>query len=215
MATRRRIGVSAATTEAARRQLMQPVPCWEKVWSLPENSPPGSTLRVFKWIKVDKMQQFSDDEGEDEPLAPLPDEPEVVDGDEEMDQDEALPETVAEAAPLTDITDLTATQDDLQSKPPSPKPLLSISSELIEEQSGDGLDASLKPLDGVMDVGINLGEKETLGDSIELDMAGLGPDGLGLENSHDLSQMEGADALIGGHVMDESTDPFAETVDLM
>ena len=35
MATRRRIGVSAATTEAARRQLMQPVPCWEKVWVVP------------------------------------------------------------------------------------------------------------------------------------------------------------------------------------
>jgi hypothetical protein len=59
MATRRRIGVSIATTEAARRALMQPVPCWEKVWLTPENVAPGSTLRVYKWVKTDKQQVSS------------------------------------------------------------------------------------------------------------------------------------------------------------
>lgn len=55
MATKRRIGVSAATTEAARRQLMQPVPCWEKVWAVP-SIPSGSTLKVYKWVKTEKIQ---------------------------------------------------------------------------------------------------------------------------------------------------------------
>ena len=57
MATRRRIGVSAATTEAARRQLMQPVPCWEKVWVVPSiPSGSSSTLKVYKWVKTEKIQ---------------------------------------------------------------------------------------------------------------------------------------------------------------
>ncbi|KAF5384846.1 hypothetical protein D9615_001353 [Tricholomella constricta] len=217
MATRRRIGVSAASTEAARRHLMQPVPCWEKVWVLPENSAPGSSFKVYKWVKTEKTQQFSDDEGEvDEPLAPLPDEPEVVEGDEEIDQDEALPENAVESTQLTELIDLATTQDDL-SKPPSPKPQLSISlqntSDLSVDRAGDALDASLKPLDESMDVGMDLVEKTTPGDGIELDISALGPDGLGLEGSHNLSQMEGADALIGGQVMDQSVDPFAPPID--
>lgn len=56
MATRRRIGVSTATTEAARRQLMQPVPCWEKMWVTPTDMPAGSTLKIYKWVKTDKKQ---------------------------------------------------------------------------------------------------------------------------------------------------------------
>ena len=35
---------------------MQPVPCWGKVWVTPENLPPGSTLKVFKWVKTEKIQ---------------------------------------------------------------------------------------------------------------------------------------------------------------
>ncbi len=63
MATRRRIGVSAATTEAARRQLMQPVPCWEKVWVTPNITASGSsTLKVYKWIKTEKLQVSADTE---------------------------------------------------------------------------------------------------------------------------------------------------------
>src|SRR6202042_247946 len=124
MATRRRIGVSIATTEAARRALMQPVPCWEKVWSTPENAAPGSTLRVYKWVKTDKQQvsliqtclfsfiqpryslkQFSDDEDEvDVPLAPLPDEIEMVEGDED-DQDEAGPS--ADPGSVQEVPDTT------------------------------------------------------------------------------------------------------------
>lgn len=55
MATRRRIGVSAASTEAARRQLMQPVPCWEQTWAVPENIP-NVSFKVRKWVRTDKPQ---------------------------------------------------------------------------------------------------------------------------------------------------------------
>lgn len=241
MATRRRIGVSAATTEAARRQLMQPVPCWEKVWVPPMNSPAGSSLKVFKWVQTEKMQvttpvemndsrllisiqQFSDDEGEvDEPLAPLPDEPEVVEGDEDMDQDEAVSTVVPEAtqADTVDVgvvatQEVQETQEELPSKPPSPQPQLTMSlqpsSDLSVDPVGDTLDASLNPIETDIVVDVDVGEKLNTEDGIELDMTGLGPDGLGLEASHDLSQMEAADALIGGAMMDQSGDPFAEPV---
>ena len=56
MATRRRIGVSIATTEAARRQLMQPVVCWEKAWIVPENAAPNSSMKIYKWVKTDRKQ---------------------------------------------------------------------------------------------------------------------------------------------------------------
>lgn len=36
---------------------MQPVQCWEKVWTLPENvTGTGSTFKVYKWVKSDKKQ---------------------------------------------------------------------------------------------------------------------------------------------------------------
>ncbi|TFK36902.1 hypothetical protein BDQ12DRAFT_686062 [Crucibulum laeve] len=214
MATRRRIGVSAATTEAARRQLMQPVPCWEKVWVVPETVTSGTTLKVYKWVKTEKIQQFSDDEGEvDEPLAPLPDEPEVIDGDDEMEQDDPPTAIQPESTQMTDPIETNITQDDLASKPSSPKPQLSMSlqpSMLAGAEESDALDASLKPLDTDMD-GVDAAKKDGSGDGIELDISALGPDGLGLESSHDLSQLDGPDALIGGAMMDQSTDPFAET----
>jgi hypothetical protein len=133
-----------------------------------------------------------------------------------MDQDEAEAVSVVHPASQPDVTDVTAIQDEISSKPPSPLPQLSMSlqtpSELSIDRPGDTLDASLNPLDTDMadiDVGIALGDKDGI---VELDMSGLGPDGLGLESSHDLSQMEEADALIGGPLMPETDDPFAEPV---
>ncbi|KAF8973605.1 hypothetical protein BDZ97DRAFT_1775907 [Flammula alnicola] len=215
MATRRRIGVSAATTEAARRQLMQPVPCWEKVWVPPSTIISGSsTLKVYKWVKTEKVQQFSDDEGEvDEPLAPLPDEAEVVDGDED-EQDETRNETI-ETTQTKDLADMDTNQDDPPSKVPSPKPQLMILEPSADDDNPDpaeALDASLKPMDSNMDDGDD-NDKQGLGvEGLELDISALGPDGLQLENEHDLSQLDGPDGLIGGPLMDESGDPFADTV---
>ena len=220
MATRRRIGVSAATTEAARRQLMQPVPCWEKVWVVPTiPSGSSSTLKVYKWIKTEKiqvriincvlglalmsLQHFSDDEGEvDEPLAPLPDELEVVEveGDDDLEQD------VADATQSKELTDIDQNVDDPPSKLSSPKPQLIIMpsslSGIETRDSIDGLDASLK-LDADMD---DIVKKAN--DDLELDISGLGPDGLQLEGAHDLSQLDGPDGLLGGSLMDDSVDPF-------
>ncbi|KAJ7805165.1 hypothetical protein B0H14DRAFT_3091639 [Mycena olivaceomarginata] len=200
MSTKRRVGVSSATTEAARRQLMQPVQSWEKVWVVPDVAPAG-TLRVLKWTKTSKTQHFSDDEGEaDEPLAPLPDEVEVVEGDEE-DQDE-----VAVVAPVPDTTEAPAPEEEPPSKPPSPKPQLSMGlqppEDLDDPESNSALDESLKTMEANMDQGGSWTYRR------------LQPDGLGLEGSHDLTQLDEADALLGGPLqMDESDDPFAPPIE--
>jgi len=209
-----------------RRQLMAKVPCWEKAWVLPENAASGSALRVFKWVKTDKIQvhpvneylygavpyrllkQFSDDEVEDEPLAPLPDEPEVVEdggeGDDEIDQDEPAASVGPEIASVASDSVPPKESEDTLSKPPSPKPHpLSISfqptSEPSMEHAGDDLDASLKPLDGNMDTvavdGVNVEDVGPV-DVEGLDMSVLGPDGTAFESAHDLSQMEATDALV-------------------
>lgn len=140
-----------------------------------------------------------------------------------MDQDEAVSTVVPEATQADTIDvgvvatqEVQETQEELPSKPPSPQPQLTMSlqpsSDLSVDPVGDTLDASLNPIDTDIVVDVDVGEKLNTEDGIELDMTGLGPDGLGLEASHDLSQMEAADALIGGAMMDQSGDPFAEPV---
>lgn len=79
------------------------------------------------------------------------------------------------------------------------------------ELNGDPLDASLKPMDEDMSVGLGLDNQNMPGNGMELDMAGLGSDGLGLESSHNLSQLEAVDALVGRQVIDAN--PFAQRVD--
>lgn len=211
MATRRKIGATAMSTEAARRTQH-----WTKQLA------PGYKFQVYTWTKSDMSQEFSDNEDEvEESLAPLPYEAEAGEGDEEMDQDEAETISVVPQASQPDATDITTIQDEALSKPPSPQPQLSMSlqtSSQLDLPLGT-LDASLNPLDTDMadladladiDVGVGLVEKDGL---VELDMTGLGPDGLGLENSHDLSQLEDTDILIGGPMMSPDDDPFAQPVD--
>ncbi|TFK30837.1 hypothetical protein FA15DRAFT_662898 [Coprinopsis marcescibilis] len=208
MATRRRIGVSIASTEAARRQLMQPVQSWERVL-VPSDV--NASVKVFKWMKTDKVQHFSDDEGDvDEPLAPLPDEPEIVDGDEEMEQDDATA-APSRAEPATkEIVEAEPTEEPL-SKAPSPKPQLSMSTDVPGPADiGEELDSSLKLIQ--QDVNMddnNDDDEEKKDDGLGLNISGLGPDGLQQESSHDLSQLDGTDALAGGNVMDQTGDPFA------
>ncbi|KAH9927966.1 uncharacterized protein BXZ73DRAFT_78418 [Epithele typhae] len=228
MATRRRVGFSTSTSEASRRQLMQPVPCWEKVWAPPDAAPPGSTLRVFKWVKTEKVQQFSDDEGEaDEPLAPIQPEDlvEVVDGDDE-DADEGAgsqaPDAPTPGALSRDVSEpASAVGGNELSKPATPQPgahkphPLSVSFQpptppsMPEEEVDEGLaeaDAltARPPPDG--DEGEDGGVD--LGDGMSLDLGDVGPDGAGFEG--DLSQMQADDALLGGPMLDdEMGDPFA------
>ncbi|KAJ7070567.1 hypothetical protein C8F01DRAFT_974827 [Mycena amicta] len=213
MSTKRRVGVSAATTEAARRQLMLPVQCWEKVWVVPEavaGNSSTSTIRVPKWVRTSKTQHFSDDEGAvDEPLAPLPDEAEAVDGDDEEgdekdDKDETNPASTVPSAP-PELEDA-----ELPSKPPSPKPQLVMSDDRPETMANDDtLDESLKVMESNMDDGVGVGLD--VDDTSLMDISSLAPDGLGLEGAHDLTQLDAGDALLGGPLqMDESGDPFAE-----
>ena len=125
-------------------------------------------------------------------MAPLPDDLEVVEveGDDDLEQD------VADATQNKELTDVDQNVDDPPSKLSSPKPQLIIPSSLsgIETRdSVDGLDASLK-LDADMDDIV----KKANDDDLELDISGLGPDGLQLESAHDLSQLDGPDGLMGG-----------------
>jgi hypothetical protein len=42
---------SVAVSEAARRELMKPVTCWEQTWVVPE----GSKVRVRQWVQTNKQ----------------------------------------------------------------------------------------------------------------------------------------------------------------
>ncbi|OCH94574.1 hypothetical protein OBBRIDRAFT_823341 [Obba rivulosa] len=207
MSTRRRVGFNMATSEASRRQLMQPVPCWEKVWGPPDNAPPGTTLRVYKWVKTDKKQQFSDDEGEltDQPLAPLPEPEEIEVGDEEGDQDEVATSIPPDTTPVSrEVSEPLIPKD--ESKPATPKPHpLSISFQPPTPTPGpeDALDDSLKPMEGSM-------VADVLVDEMALDMTQIGPDGEPFEAAQNTSQFQADDPLLGGALMDETIDdPFA------
>lgn len=106
--------------------------------------------------------------------------------------------------------DLDPNQDDLPSKVPSPKPELMMLETIvadIPQNTIDELDQTLKPLEDNLDDS-DINDKPAV-EGLELDISGLGPDGLQLENTHDLSQIDGPDGLIGGSLMDESIDPFA------
>ncbi|KAF8560189.1 hypothetical protein OG21DRAFT_1518784 [Imleria badia] len=220
MATKRRIGVRLATTEAARRQLMQPVACWEKIWVAPENTSSSSTMKVYKWVKTDKKQQFSDDEEEaDEPLAPLPDEPEVVEGDEDMDQDEPAASVAPDAT--QDATETNFVNQEVPDEPPTkpsspPPPALSlqhIEPILTVDEGADILDASFKVLDPGINVDVDVHENVNQEDVGELDMSVLIPDDTPFESVHDIGQLDSANALLGGPLMGDAGDPFAPSME--
>ncbi|KAL4070771.1 hypothetical protein J3A83DRAFT_3269815 [Scleroderma citrinum] len=196
---------------------MQPVVCWEKVWVAPEHAP-NSMMRVYKWVKTDKKQQFSDDEGgADDPLAPLPDEPEVVDGDEDMDQDEPTASMPPETEPPTvDVTETNSLNQELpsepQTKPPSPTPALSfrpVGSTLTSDETTDMFDASLK-LVGDMNVDMGSTNPDDVGD---LDMGVLDPDGTGFGDASNIDQMVGGDTLLEESLINTPGNHFVESLD--
>lgn len=165
------------------------------------------------------LQNFSDDEDEaDEPLAPLPDEPEANEGDEDMDHEENTPSVVPETASRA-VSEPAAALEETQPARTKPHPL-SISMSIDESTSetpaaDDALDVTLQPL-GVDDSIRVLADAGTLqiptdddtDDISALDMTQLGPDGTQFETAHDLAQLQPTDVLLGGEVMDESSDPF-------
>jgi hypothetical protein len=165
---------------------------------------PQATAGVVSNSSIWATQQFSDEEGEvDEPLAPLPDEPDVVEGDEEIDLDETV--TVEPESGLQ-VPETEKESQDL-SKPPSPKPQFSMSlqpsSELATEEQSGTLDMSLNPFEGTMGEGIDVGEKlgGPVGDIMELDMSALAPD--------ETDFVANLDEILGGSMIDQAGDPFA------
>jgi hypothetical protein len=92
--------------------------------------------------------------------------------------------------------------------PPSPKPQLTLiqsSSELDVTVEGLTHDPALD-LDASMG-GVGVGDDDKKG--LELDISGLGPDGLQMGSADDLSQLDPQDALLGGPLMAEGGDLFA------
>jgi len=169
---------------------------------------------------MELCKQFSDDEEEaDEPLAPLPDEPEVVEGDEDMDQDEPAasiaPDTTHNATETNFVNQEAA--EELQTKPSSPTPpalsLQQTEPMLTVDEGADILDASFKALDAGINVGVDVHENTNQEDVGELDMSVLGPHGPPYEGVHDLIQLDDADALLGGPLMGDVGDPFAPSME--
>ena len=162
-------------------------------------------------------QQFSDDEGDvNEPLAPLPDEPEVVEGEDEEDQAQSVP-----PEPISrDVSEPILPKEELPSKVSSPKPHpLSISfgpplpSEQPDDDDDGGLSGALQGLEddlaaGAVDVADALGAT----DLVDLGLAQLGPDGTAFDAAGDLTQLQSADGILGGEIVLDATmsdDPFA------
>lgn len=208
MSSRRRPGGgSAAYSESARRTLMQPV---EGSW-VRELQPidQHSSLKVYRWVKTSKpqvraaifactyQQQFSDDEEPDAPLAPIVDEVAEVDEDEE----DAVPltenQSTKQPTPIPADMGITYTYTETATpvealNPPAPD-IAGLDSRLGGLQQNDSLD--------------NIGA----GDLDDIHMSGLGPDGIPFEGAHDIEQVGGPeDHLLGGAVMDDAPDPFAD-----
>jgi len=82
---------------------------------------------------------------------------------------------------------------------------------LDDSVTNDALDESLQTMEANMEQGVGVGLDTDEG---IMNISALAPDGLGLEASHDLTQMDEDDALLGGPLqMDESVDPFAPPID--
>ena len=143
----------------------------------------------------------------------------MVEGDDEMDQDEAAGSNAADMTPVPMSREVSEPapsrppgkdEDDGLSKPASPKPHpLSISFKPptpTPAPDDDGLEDALRPpQEGVEDL-----VGEDLDADMSLDMSGIGPDGEQFEGAEDLSQLQSTDPLLGGPLMDESMeDPFA------
>jgi hypothetical protein len=73
--------------EAARKERLQPVHCWEKrLITLP-----GTSIKAWRWIKTDRKQEFSDDEEDESNKAAV-----VVDEEEEVAPVSANPDGEAQ-----------------------------------------------------------------------------------------------------------------------
>lgn len=166
------------------------------------------------------LQHFSDDESEEltnQPLAPLPDEPEVVDDD--MDVDEGTASVPPNTAPASrEVTEPLPTKP--ESKPATPKPHpLSVSFQPDESPAPlpdpvpeTAPDTPTDFVEFLKSEEATFDAEPALDGDLSLDMTQMGPDGEPFETTNDLSQLEPDDALLGGGpLLDQAMeeDPFA------
>jgi hypothetical protein len=159
-------------------------------------------------------QQFSDDEGDvNEPLAPLPDEPEVVEGDEDVEQEDPA-QSVPPEGISRDTSEPILPKDEIPSKISTPKPhplSISFQPSLPSEQEDDGLGGALQGLDDLNDP-VNVGDPlvSAVTDLVDLDLSQLGPDGTAFDAGGDLTQIEPTDSILGADMLDAgmTDDPF-------
>ena len=121
----------------------------------------------------------------------------------ELDENQNTILTVVQPSESTPVL------DEPPSKPASPKPRLSMTLANLDENTNgntdiDALGASLKP---VVDAGLHSldGTKGVVDTGVELDISGLGPDGLDLDTS--LTQIDPSDAIVDGPLLNH---PFVQ-----
>lgn len=221
--------VAAHQTEAARRALIQPVPCWEYKWVIPQGMNSGSTLRLRQWVKTDKRQEFSDDEDESQvPLAPLPDEPEQEQGDDEEEEEEkedsAAPAASGMATPLPAETSmqgvpgldtpLSGALTPASGEPPTAANLASrltasaakphpLSASFVPDDMDtlDTLDTSDQPVEAT-EAQEMIGDEPSLLDSINMEM-GVGMEGMDEGNPDAyMDILNSGDLAMGGDILD-------------
>ena len=136
----------------------------------------------------------------------------MVEGDDEMDQDEGNASVAPESVTTPASREVSEpVQPKEESKPATPKPHpLSVSFQPPSPSPpppDDGLDESLNPTEGNLDDIVGPIEGD-----LTLDMSQMGPDGEAFEGANDMSQLQASDALLGaGPLLDDTMgdDPFA------
>jgi hypothetical protein len=158
------------------------------------------------------LQQFSDDEGDvNEPLAPLPDEPEVIEDDNDVELEDMM-QCVPPEPILCDVSEPILPKEELPSKVslPMPHPLsISFGLPLLLKQEDNGLGGALQELEddlaGAVDVADPLGQ-------MDLGLSQLGLDGNAFEAAGDLTQLQSVDNILGTDIVQDATmldNPFA------
>lgn len=154
-------------------------------------------------------------------MAPLPDEPEVVEGDEDVEQED--PTHSAPTEPISRDTSEPILPKELPSKVSSPKPhplSISFAPDLAPEQADDGLSGALQGLEDELagqvpvpvDVDVDVADPLGATDLVDLDLSQLGPDGTAFGDAGDLAQLQSADGILGGDIVLDTSiadDPFA------
>lgn len=192
---------------------MIPTPCWERVSVTPDDTAPGTTWKVYKWVKTDRKQVFEEEEV-DQPLAPLQDVEEIETNEEDTENADDTPTGENSRA----VSELPPVKDDMLSRPVTPKPHpLSVSFQppsptpAPQEEENIEVDTEVLTATTTLDPGLVGAEVLNPEDILQMNMTDLGPDGEPFEAAGNLLQVQEGDDLLGGaELMDQTGDPFQD-----